>query len=341
MTEQARPARVRLPGISAEAFVSAADRVALRNLQGIPALPLLIRKFHEYTVDHLLYALNSAEAIRCGPRQCKTVFNLMREACAILDVPEPEIYLHYSPFANAYTAGMSKTFIVLHSGLVEQLTEEEILFVIGHEVGHIKCGHVLYQQLGYVLYPMLEELGRVTLGLGRLASLGLVTAYYEWFRQAEISGDRAGLLVCQQSQAAFGALMKMGGGSTRYNDEMSVDAFLEQARQHAEEGNAAAKVVLFILRNRWLTHPQVVHRAKALDEWIGTGAYEDLLAGNYPRDEAGTYQMGPQFLCAACGTRLSVTARVCPKCGMDYAPEPEEGIGEEPAAAGASTDETV
>jgi Zn-dependent protease with chaperone function len=318
-TETVETGRKRFPYISGDAFVSDTDRAALRNLQKVPLLPMALRRFNEYTMDHLFYAWNSAEAVRCGPTQYATLHGLLREACSILQVPEPELYVHYNPFFNVFTAGMKKTFIVLQSGLVQSLTEEELLFVLGHELGHIKCGHLLYQELAYFLMIFFDELSRATLGLGPLAMSGLMMAFYEWLRQAHISADRAGLLTCQDQKVAFSTLMKIGAGSTQYNHEMDVNAFLEQARQHADAtgGTAVAKSVLFVLGNYRLTHPQVVYRAKALDEWIASGAYERILSGDYPRDATGVHTLGPQIRCPRCEKLLSITVEHCPHCGAD------------------------
>jgi Zn-dependent protease with chaperone function len=286
---RSRTVRRRFPGITAEAFVSPTDRAALRNLQQMPLLPTLLRKFNEVAVDRIFTVENSAQCVRCGPRQLPTLYRLMQEACAVLDVPEPDLYLQRSSTYNAYTAGVERPFIVLYSELVEGFTDAELLFLFGHELGHIKCGHVLYQMLGRTLIPLLETLGQATLGVGKLAGIGLVSAFSEWLRQAEYSCDRAGLLVCQDARVAMTAIMKLGGGGTRFDSELSVDAFMEQARQHTEGSRqeGVARALLFVLYNWQLSHPQVVFRAKGLDEWVQGGAYERILGGDYPRERAG------------------------------------------------------
>jgi Zn-dependent protease with chaperone function len=309
--------RVRFPFLSCEAFVSDADRAALANLQRLPLLPVLLRKFNEFAIDRVFYVQNTAEAVRCGPRQFSTLYNVMREAADILHVPEPELYVRYDPAYNAYTAGVNRTFILVHSALMEAFTDEELLFVIGHEIGHMKCGHVLYQMLGRVLIPLLEELGKVTLGIGEIAGRGLVSAFYEWMRQAEYSCDRAGLLVCQSPRVAFSATMKLGCGSTRFDGEMDVDVFLQQARDHAEQEGleGLTKALLFVFYNWRLSHPQVVYRAKGLDEWHRSGEYRRILDGTYPRDATGAHQMGRQARCAKCSLTVSATVTRCPECG--------------------------
>lgn len=315
--------RQHFPYISSEAFVSETDKAALRNLQRMPLLPVLVRKFNEFAVDRIFYAQNSAESVRCGPEQFPTLHAMLREACATLDIPEPELYVQYSHAYNAYTAGVNRTFIVLHSALVEDFTDEELLFVIGHECGHIKCGHVLYSMMARILLPLLEAIGQATLGLGQLAGMGLVSGFFEWMRQAEFSCDRAGLLVCQDPKVAFTSIMKLGCGSSRFNGEMNVDAFLEQARQHSESAGAEGltKALLFLMYNWQLDHPQVVYRAKGLDEWHRSGTYDAILRGEYARDATGGTQVGPRRNCPSCNTSVPANIRFCPQCGtsMDAA----------------------
>ena len=110
-----------------------------------------------------------------------------------------------------------------------------------------------------------------------------MTALREWFRKSELSADRAGLLVGQDLQASMRGLMKIAGGNHLH--EMNVDAFLEQARQHTEgsRSEGIAKALLFVLYNWQLSHPQVVFRARGLDEWVQSGAYERILGGEYRR----------------------------------------------------------
>src|SRR5262245_50943826 len=106
-----RTVRRKFPSLRADAFISPTDRAALRNLEHMPLLPALLRKFNEVAIDRFLYVQNSAECVRCGPRQLPTLYRLLQEACAILDVPAPELYLRHNPVYNAYTAGVNRTFI--------------------------------------------------------------------------------------------------------------------------------------------------------------------------------------------------------------------------------------
>lgn len=55
-------------------------------------------------------------------------------------------------------------------------------------------------------------------------------ALLRWLRAAELTCDRAALLVAQDPGVVIGALMKLAGGSPAFAHELSVDAFLQQVR---------------------------------------------------------------------------------------------------------------
>ena len=294
--------------------MSPADRAALANLHKMALLPLLIRKYTELSMGRIFYDWTSAESVRCSALQFPTVYRLMREACETLDVPEPELYIKYDFRYNASTAGVNMPYITLNSALVNSFSDDELLYIIGREIGHIKCGQVMYQELGRMLIPLLDAIGEVTLGMGKLAGKGLVAGFFEWLRQAEYSCDRAGMLACQSTQTAFTATMKLGCGSTRYNNEMNVDAFLAQARAHSDQAGleGLTKALVFHLYTWNMDHPQVVYRAKKLDEWISSGAYHRIIAGEYQHE---TRSGGQPMRCKSCGSALASSAKFCMDCG--------------------------
>lgn len=279
--------RKTFPGLSPTAFVADTDRIALDALKRVPLLPLVIQKFYEVGIDRWLYCYNMSMSVRCGPNQYKTLYNILRESCDILDVPEPELYISSNPFPNAFAGGVERPYITLRSSIVETLTDEELFHLIGHELGHIKANHVLYMSVAQVLAPLLEMIGRRTLGLGDVASIGLVLAMYEWYRQAEITADRAGLLVAQELGISIDANVALTAGPNRLRHEMSRDAFMDQARAYQDAGTleSIGKVLIFLLMSSTYTHPMPVHRTQELERWVLSGAFDRIMNGDYAKDE--------------------------------------------------------
>lgn len=278
-------ARQVLKGLTAADFVSDADRFALDKLKKIPLLPKLIEKFYEVGFDRWFYCMNMSMSVRCGPKQYPTLHRILQESCEVLDMPEPELYIASNPFPNAWTGGVERPYITLRSSIVETLTDEQLYHLIGHELGHIKAGHILYKSVASILAPLLEMLGRRTLGLGDIATIGLVLAFAEWSRQAEITADHAGLLVSQSLELSTGANLAMCAGPSRFANEMNLDAFMDQARSYQDMGawDAMGKVVVFLLLSSTYTHPMPVHRTQELERWANSPEFERIMAGNYPR----------------------------------------------------------
>ena len=276
--------RIHFPGIKAEAFVSDADRWALEKLQQVPLLPLVIRKFYEVGFDRWFYCMNMSMSVRCGPRQYSTLDSILRESCKVLDMPVPELYISSNPYPNAFAGGVERPYITLRSSMVNTLDDEQLYHLIGHELGHIKANHVLYFSVGMVLFQLLEMIGRRTFGASDIASYALVLAFYEWSRQAEFSADRAGLLVSQSLNTSLDAEVCLTAGPNRLSHEQSREAFMDQARmyQDAEPLDQIGKAILFWMYGSTFTHPMPVHRAQELERWYLNGAYERILAGDYP-----------------------------------------------------------
>jgi Zn-dependent protease with chaperone function len=274
-----------LTGITADAFVSDADKWALDKLKKLPLLPLVIRKFYEVGFDRWFYCMNMSMSVRCGPNQYPTLYGIMQESCRVLDMPEPELYISSNPYPNAFAGGVERPYITLRSAIINNLTDEQLYHIMGHELGHIKANHVLYFSVGAVLGALLEMLGRRTLGASDVASYALVLAFYEWSRQAEFSADRAGLLVTQSLGVSLDAEVALTAGPNRFSHEENREAFMDQARayQDADTLDQVGKAILFALWGKTFTHPMPVHRAQELERWHLSGAFDRIMAGDYPR----------------------------------------------------------
>src|SRR5258707_3462742 len=104
--EVAGPSRVRFPGLSSGAFEHPADRAALEALRRTPGLDRLLKFLSDMGAERIVRIMYTGDSIRVSPRQCPRVYNDLREACAILDVKEPEFYIMQNPTPNAWAFGM-------------------------------------------------------------------------------------------------------------------------------------------------------------------------------------------------------------------------------------------
>lgn len=255
------PAQVLFPGISYKTFVYPGDDEALAALKRVPGAPALLTYLQENFTEQLLFVENNEQMIRAGTGSFASIHKLVSRCSEILSCPVPDLYITNNPIMNAYTVGHRRTCIVLHSSLVEGMSAEELTFVIGHEIGHIKCGHGLYRQLGELLLRYWDAVSSLVPvpGLG-LLRVPLLIAFWEWYRRAEFTCDRAGLLCLQDHPPALTALGRLAGKIEGFEDEFSIESAIAQSEAHAEVNKLV--LVVSILGNAQNTHPFVPVRLK-------------------------------------------------------------------------------
>jgi Zn-dependent protease with chaperone function len=281
-------ARVSFPGISSRAWEHPADRgalVALRKLKGFDTvLKATSGMFNERVVR--LQFLGSG--IRVDERQFERLHRLLAEVGTTLDcIGLPEMYVVADPQLNAMTIGMNRPIIVLSSAIVDLLDDDEIRFVIAHELGHAMSGHAVYQTLLQRLIVLSGVLGSVP--LGGVGVRVIVAALMEWSRKAELSADRAAAIATQDPAVAFRVHMKLASGG--HLEDLDTTSFFAQGTEYAEAGDLRESLLrLMLVENQ--SHPFGVVRAAELRRWVDSGEYTQVLGGNYPhRDEDAAASM--------------------------------------------------
>jgi Zn-dependent protease with chaperone function len=259
------------PGLEARDFQHPQDVTATEALKQVPGIDTVVAKFMEYGFERLFYLDNVAANVRVTRKQFGRIYRSLEWGCKILGVDEPELYIHMDPIPNAFTYGHTRPFIVLTSGLVDMLDDEERFFVIAHELGHIKADHVLYTAMAKNIAMLVAFVGQMTLGIGALLGQGLVLALNEWFRKSELTADRAGLLCVQDIDPCVRTFMKLAGGSSRLYAEMDQSEFMRQIREYEESDRSNLNRLYKVLLTLYRTHPFPILRARELDAWHGTG----------------------------------------------------------------------
>jgi Zn-dependent protease with chaperone function len=151
---------------------------------------------------------------------------------------------------NAATYGVeSDSFILIHSATVDRLNDAQLRFVIGHECGHIQNSHVTYG-------TALHFLTHASAGFVRWIVTPASVALKAWSRRAEITCDRAGLLVCRDLNEATRTLIMLAGGAQSLVEEVNVEAYLAQLE---DLGKGLGRVSEY-----FHSHPYLPKRLRAL-----------------------------------------------------------------------------
>ena len=149
----------------------------------------------------LLHAGMLGSAVKVTSAQMPSLAKLFEECARRVQPPLVQGFVAQSPLLNAYAFGFSSPqAIVLYSGLVEHLDEDELRFVIGHEMGHVAFGHTRVNSTigglaGVPGIPFISEI--------------ISVAFLAWSRCAEFSSDRAGLIACGRLDKAQSAMVKL------------------------------------------------------------------------------------------------------------------------------------
>ncbi|MEH6375978.1 M48 family metallopeptidase [Streptomyces sp. KLMMK] len=271
--------RKRFPDISSRAYEHPADRSALVALRKLSGFDTVFKALSGLLPERSLRLLFLSDSVRVGEQQFQHLHTMLLDACYILDLPKvPPMYVTQDPQPNAMCIGLDEPVIVVTTGLVELLDEEEMRAVVGHEVGHALSGHAVYRTILLFLTNFAVKVAWIP--LGNVAIMAIVTALREWFRKSELSADRAGLLVGQDVRASMRGLMKIAGGNHLH--EMNVDAFLAQAEEY-EAGGDLRDSVLKIMNVLPRSHPFTTVRAAELKKWSESRDFQRIMDGHYPR----------------------------------------------------------
>ena len=130
--------------------------------------------------------------------------------------------------------------IVLTSGLVKALSPDELAFVLGRQMGHVKANHRFYTNVAFAWQQASNKLPKLFADEEHVAAEGLGGTMQLFFergpaarRISEFSADRAGLLVVRDLDVALSVLSKMAMGDLEDQDGFSLEGYLEQLKQAA------------------------------------------------------------------------------------------------------------
>jgi Zn-dependent protease with chaperone function len=261
-------------------YIHPADSRALAALRTIPGIDSALKKLLEVTGESVIRVIFTASAVKVTPQQCPDLYAKLQIACTTLGVDMPELFVQQNPIVNAFTGGVKHPVIVLHSQLIERLNDEEVLAVIAHEVGHIHAEHVLY----ITAARLLEALANVAIAASPIANIvaqilsgTMRAALLAWARRAELSCDRAALLVVQDPHVIGRTMMNLCGGT--YASKVDYEQFLAQARDFQKNYDEKALDRFWAdIITSGLSHPFPVWRVSEILKWVESGEYQKVVS---------------------------------------------------------------
>ena len=306
-----------LKGLKSDFYEHPFDRKALNALEGTPGLEFLIRKFFELGIEKVKRVQLTGSSLKVTAQNLSELYALYLQACKTLDIQQvPELYIVHGDAINAYATGVEKPIIALNHGTIDHLDEEELLYIMGHELGHVKSNHILYHTMAGIVPVLGELIGDVTFKIGELLSIGLQMALLNWQRMSEFTSDRAGLLTCQNPQKAVSAMVKMAGLPIKYYDKDLTEGFIKQAKEFENFSFDNMKKIAKLYLSMQSTHPWTVLRCAEMMKWVESGEYERILDTNSFLEKVQIAE-DAQF-CPNCGNGIEPEDLFCGKCGTQF-----------------------
>ena len=219
---------------------------------------------------------NQGEGINITNESLPKMHQQLVDACEILGVKEIPTYStdwEYAPYH--FSNGEKHRRIVMMSGSADLFTDEEMMFVLGHELGHMACGHKPYHMLLETFYmPFVND--AAFKAWASIIKLPLM----EWYRMSDYTADRMGLLCCQDINAAITTMIKKAGLPKKCYNNIDVQGFIQQAREFEENFTDTMDRVVKVLSIRSAEFPWLVVRAGKLYDWYHSDEYKQIIDNN-------------------------------------------------------------
>lgn len=219
---------------------------------------------------------NQGEGINITEESLPQMYHELVRCCEVLgikDIPAYSTDWFYGPYH--FSNGETHRRIVMMSGSADLFTEAEMAFVLGHELGHIACGHKPYHMLWETFYmPFVND--AAFKAWASIIKLPLL----EWYRISDYTADRMGLLCCQDINSALSTMIKKAGLPKKCYGSINIESFIEQARHFDADLTGTMDRVVKILSIRSAEFPWLVVRAGKLLEWYESGEYQQIIESN-------------------------------------------------------------
>ena len=291
-----------LLGLDSSTYEHPLDKKFLNILKGKTGFETVTNAFLNWTYLKWNIVALKGGCFQITPESCKALYDEIVDVANTLDVhPIPALYTQWEYAINGCTTGFGDdTLMILKSGAVDLLSEEELRYVVGHEFGHIKSDHVMYHMMANMFS---DFIGQVPI-IGNLASPLKYLLLY-WSRMSEFTADRAGLLACQDIDVALHSIVKMAGLPIKYFDTNIIDGFIKQAESFQLDLNDFSDRAIKTITIATSSHPWTVLRASELLKWYRSGEYENILSSK--SNDVCVYP--------DCAKPIKKNSEFCPYCG--------------------------
>lgn len=151
----------------------------------------------------------SVNGLRLSETQLPDIFALAIRAARIVGLPTlPEIYVSGENMWDAMTLGTATSSFIVLGSVLTNFRGEDLLFLLGREMGHCRAGHALWKTVSQFVsgkthrHTLMGDGFLKMLNPAKIVESAVDMPLMAWARHAEITADRAGLLVVGKEEVA-------------------------------------------------------------------------------------------------------------------------------------------
>ncbi len=152
-------------------------------------------------------------------------FHSVKESLGFTD--KVDFYVTSSAEVNAFAVSSYEKdephIINLHSSMLDLMSEEELRFVIGHEIGHLISQNAYLFKLINFVFPENSNMPSLLSHKIRL-----------WKQLSELIADRYGYIACPDLNVCISAFFKMSSGLDTRAVDLDINAFLQENNKRLE-----------------------------------------------------------------------------------------------------------